>query len=444
MRKLLLPALLLTLLLTGCDHTPEPSPTPVPTDNARILQATWLEVDADHRFWVTLQETDEPSPISENPFGLECEYTGLRVNFCDTEAGLAPSDPIRSFLDGYSCQPYELAFAIGDWNFDGYTDLAFTNLSAGPRYHTNSFYLWDPETEQFIHDPDGLSKLNNPYLHSDEQVITAFSSAAGGSDWYDYYRYQDGALCPVRKCAYVFDFDTDRYTATVEDFTDGQPRTVFHSENANADWHTYNLFREDLSYFHCQGPETLWGFPIDDYHDAFEVPTGGALGTVLVTVEFEGEDSGESQFSVWNPNDLDAPVQTMTAYEMYLRHGSNIEDVNFDGYMDFTYSATWWAHGANARLWLWDEAAGQFVEEPVYAEIPNPRVDADTQTIEGYNYSGGWGLETHHRWENGELICFRQVEYTYPDEDFNQEKIIYERVNGELVEVSREPYAMLG
>ena len=29
----------------------------------------------------------------------------------------------------------------------------------------------------------------------------------------------------------------------------------------------------------------LWGFPIDDTHDAFEVPTGGKLGTVLVTVE---------------------------------------------------------------------------------------------------------------------------------------------------------------
>ena len=44
----------------------------------------------------------------------------------------------------------------------------------------------------------------------------------------------------------------------------------------------------------------------------------------------------------------------------------------------------------------------------------------------------------------GSFPAGHKVEYTYPDENFHQEKVVYERINGELVEVSREPYEMKG
>ena len=81
-------------------------------------------------------------------------------------------------------------------------------------------------------------------------------------------------------------------------------------------------------------PKELWGFPVDDTHDAFEVPTGGKLGTVLVTVEQE-EDHCHLNFSVWKRDGLMAPIQTMRAESE--RHWAILEDVNFDGYMDFMY-----------------------------------------------------------------------------------------------------------
>ncbi len=136
----------------------------------------------------------------------------------------------------------------------------------------------------------------------------------------------------------------------------------------------------------------------------------------------------------------------MTAQEMYIRYGSTIEDVNFDGYMDFTYQFLQTKNAGMSRLWLWDEETEQFVEEPEYANISNPSVDQKTQTISGIltHTNAGDKTETFHRWEDGRLVCFRQEEITYPDENGKQEKIIYERVNGELVEVSREPIVMLG
>ena len=267
MKKLLCSAIALALLLTACAQAPRPSPMPSPSEVAtttpspaptpspeptpypRILQATWLEVDDSHRFWVEFKETDEPSPITENPvLGGSGRYIGLRVNFCETEV----TWPEQSFLEGYDCQPYQLSFSAGDWNFDGYTDLAFTNMAAGFRYHTSAFYFWDPETEQFVRDPYGLGQLNNPWRNPETQTIGSFETAAGGSEWYDFYHFQDGELRPLRKCSYAIDWDgTGLFIATVEDFTDGVGQIVFHAEGSNGSddlYDEYRRWRDDLSY----------------------------------------------------------------------------------------------------------------------------------------------------------------------------------------------------
>lgn len=261
MRKSFLPALAFVLLLAACRPTPAPTPTststptatptptpsPSPTFEPLVLQAQWLEVDGDHRFWVTLETTEEPSPITENPFfGGEGRYQGLRVNFNECE--LVGLTPVYSFLEGYDCQPYELEFFSGDWNFDGYTDLVFQNTCAGFRYHSFAFYLWDPETEQFRQNPDGLAALNNPVLHPEERVITSFSSAAGGFEWYDYYRYEGGKLTPARQCAFAYDPDAGIYAFTVEDFVDGEWKTVFRQEDTDGGQDEYRLWRNDINY----------------------------------------------------------------------------------------------------------------------------------------------------------------------------------------------------
>lgn len=197
-----------------------------------------------------------------------------------------------------------------------------------------------------------------------------------------------------------------------------------------------------------EDPGQLWGFPVDDEHDAFEVDTKGQRGTVLVTVEKTGGSAYDGatlcRFSVWAREDQTTPLQQMELHLWSTFGGANVVDANFDGHMDFTYRLMLSAKSAMASLWLWDEEAGQFVEEPEYANIPNPLVDPESQTISGVvSYSAaGDGEERTYRWEKGHLVCVERVEYTYPDEAGNQEKVTYERLDGQLVETSREPVAV--
>ncbi len=201
-----------------------------------------------------------------------------------------------------------------------------------------------------------------------------------------------------------------------------------------------------------EGPKELWGFPIDDTHDAFEVPTGGKLGTVLVTVEAEGEDEMDGlydcTFAVWNVNDLTRPIQTFEPSErMGVIHWPDLMDANFDGYMDFCYTLYSGATNDTFCLCCWDEAQGQFVlagEAFGYGF----EVDEENKVLKNYvHYTMYSSAGETYRWEDGELVCFRREEYNGPmadDELQRLETVTYELVDGEMVEVSRETHAMQG
>lgn len=183
----------------------------------------------------------------------------------------------------------------------------------------------------------------------------------------------------------------------------------------------------------------LWGFPIDETHDAFEVPTGGRLGTVLVTVDIE---TGDYHFSVWKSGDLENPIQTMEAESFGLFRQSNIVDANFDGYMDFSYIYSRGNQPIYGYYWIWDEENGLFENEPEFNTISDPSFDEETEIISGYAYSSvASGTHSYYRWEDGKLICVRQVEVCYPEEDWtSQQLVVRDRINGKLTEVYRETF----
>lgn len=203
--------------------------------------------------------------------------------------------------------------------------------------------------------------------------------------------------------------------------------------------------------------ELLARQPVDDTHDAFLVDTGGKLGTLLVTAE-KGEQDRDTEFgdyhttlSVWNPGDMDAPLQTMAVLVEDMAFGHHeVVDANFDGYVDFSVlynmgnAARYW------YLWVWDESAGQFAEVPEYREISLPRRNPETEIIDGWarNSGGGDGVTTFHCWENGKLVCVRRIETGYDYENgvvefemgnevthFPSWIKVEDRVGGELAEV---------
>lgn len=188
--------------------------------------------------------------------------------------------------------------------------------------------------------------------------------------------------------------------------------------------------------------ETLWGFPIDDTHDAFEVPTGGRLGTVLVTVEIENDDAGEYLFSVWTKDDLDTPLQTMTAESFNVSHWSDVTDANFDGYMDFGYMYAMGNQPCYSHYWIWDEDAGQFVAEPEFDQISCPQFDAQTGIISGYSrdgFAGAAGTTTFHQWIDEKLVCIRRIRtYPYGGDTLNEIRLtVEEPIDGVLTEIYR-------
>lgn len=192
--------------------------------------------------------------------------------------------------------------------------------------------------------------------------------------------------------------------------------------------------------------------PIDDSHDAFLVDTGGKLGTLLVTAE-QGEQDAKPWFfqttlSVWNPQNMGAPMQSMTVLVDELAFGRHDAlDANFDGYMDFSYMYVIGNQPNYWYLWVWDEEAGQFVEVPEYREISGPRCNPETEIIDGFarNSGAGDGVTTLHRWEDGELVCIRRIETWWEATDMvNPETegtvFIYgirveDRIDGELTQV---------
>lgn len=195
-------------------------------------------------------------------------------------------------------------------------------------------------------------------------------------------------------------------------------------------------------------PKELWGFPIDETHDAFEVPTGGKLGTVLVTVE-RGEENTESELggyrqtiAVWEKSDLENPIQTFEIEDggFINAHHGNLMDVNFDGYMDFTYPDVWFATNMREELYVWDEGQGKFlyggsfVGHGLYA-------DEEQQVV--YNYihgSAASGVHEVYRWEKDEMVCVREIELCYPDWVESQDLVVRDRIDGELVEVYRKTF----
>ena len=155
---------------------------------------------------------------------------------------------------------------------------------------------------------------------------------------------------------------------------------------------------------------------IDDTHDAFLVNTGGELGILLVTAELDEKTPTEVfyatvQFTVWNPNYMDEPLQILIADTNIFLDWSVI-DANFDGYMDFSCTYLRGIQPYYDHLWIWNEKHKKFESVPEYDEISTPSLDEETKTIYGFNRSSiaGDGITTFHRWEDGKLVCVRQIE----------------------------------
>jgi len=333
-----------------------------------------------------------------------------------------------------------------DANFDGYMDFCYT-LFMGASNKNDSLWLWDEEAGQFVYGGEFLGYGLAPDQENKLVYLYQHESAASGVT--GIYRWKDDELVCERLVSvhypeYLED-GTVQQLLTVEDHINGEMVEVY-SQMFGDPSESEEIYAEASLWFDLDYGQRLWGFPIDDTHDAFEVPTGGKLGTVLVTVEIENEDAEKLHLSVWSADDLEKPLQTMTAERIWSFHWYDVRDANFDGYMDFGYMYAMGNQPAYYHYWIWDEEQGLFVLEPGFDKISWPEFDEETGIISGYSRDGDAGLSGHttfHQWIDGRLVCIRRVETWVCGREGDVPLVtltVQDRVDGALTTVFQRDY----
>lgn len=181
--------------------------------------------------------------------------------------------------------------------------------------------------------------------------------------------------------------------------------------------------------------QLLAGQLTDGTHDAFLVETGGRLGTLLVTAELSEETNDDLgsrtiTFFIWNPAELQQPIQILTEE---VRMGVGPEnhmtvDANFDGFQDFAYLYDRGNQPVYWHFWLWNEAQGYFEEYPPLSEISQPEFFPQRQLITGWERSSAsTGTGKVYGWLNGGLSLLRKAEL---DGSGEENATIEEYLNG--------------
>ncbi|MBD5118931.1 MAG: hypothetical protein HDT37_07465 [Clostridiales bacterium] len=182
---------------------------------------------------------------------------------------------------------------------------------------------------------------------------------------------------------------------------------------------------------------------VDDTHDAFLVDTGGQLGTLLVTAELAMESKDEFgtrdiTFTVWNPAEMEQPIQTFTEEFMMgvAPEFHDVVDANFDGFQDFGYLF----HAGNQpnhwHYWLWDEEQAQFIYYAPLIEVSQPVFDAEYQIVKGWARSSAVsGTHSFYRWMDEELVLVREIYL-----DFTKMIVVKDLMDGQMAEVHREEW----
>lgn len=194
-------------------------------------------------------------------------------------------------------------------------------------------------------------------------------------------------------------------------------------------------------------PFQLQDLPTDDTHDGFWVDTGGVLGALAVTVEWDEEHAKEGyrgllRFSVWNPQEPEEPIQTMTA-DSDVFHWNQVTDADFDGYQDFGYMILMGNQPEYWRFWIWDEQNRQFREETEFCNICCPEFYPETETIHGWHRDSVMddGIYTIHRWLDKRLVCVRRIEIVWDEEKESYELVVKDRLTGQMTQVYRKTFA---
>lgn len=136
--------------------------------------------------------------------------------------------------------------------------------------------------------------------------------------------------------------------------------------------------------------------------------------------------------TVYTMDDSQTPLQSMSV-ETYVS-GIYIDDLNFDGYMDFYYEKAISVTGNYyCNAFLWDAEQGVFCENYELGNICKLDLDADNEVVvEMVRNSAGSGEKNYYKYIDGKLTCIRKVAHDFYYDPFLS---VEDYIDGELVTV---------
>jgi hypothetical protein len=113
-----------------------------------------------------------------------------------------------------------------DANFDGYKDLQILSNCGATGNCSYDFFLYDPVTNQFVHNEFLSNNLCSPEFQAEKKQITTHSNGSA-SDWEnDTYQYEDGHYTLIRQEISAWDRKAETATVNTYELRNGKMELV--------------------------------------------------------------------------------------------------------------------------------------------------------------------------------------------------------------------------
>lgn len=113
-----------------------------------------------------------------------------------------------------------------DANFDGFQDLQILSTCGATGNCSYDFFLYDPVTNQFVHNDFLSNNLCSPEFNAKTKQITTHSNGSA-SDWQnETYQYEDGHYTLIRQEISAWDRKTETATVSTYELRNGKMELV--------------------------------------------------------------------------------------------------------------------------------------------------------------------------------------------------------------------------
>lgn len=113
-----------------------------------------------------------------------------------------------------------------------------------------------------------------------------------------------------------------------------------------------------------------------------------------------------------------------------------VEDMDFDGDIDFAVCNKEYRTYHCCSHYIWDEEQERFVEDPYgLNDLNNPHFDEERQVVRSNSGWMGGETTTYYQYRKGSLVCVRSLVYSYSEDERAMGLEVEDEIDGALTSV---------